>query len=90
MSLVLTNARKAFMDLMNRVIKQYLNMFVIVFIDDILIYSRNKEEHASHLGIVLRTLKDRYLFSMFNKCELWLKLITFLGHIVSSKGIQAD
>ena len=65
----LTNHLAAFMDLMNRVFKKYLDLFVIVFIDDILIYFRNEEEHASHLRIVLQTLKDRQLFAKFSKCE---------------------
>ncbi|WMV42529.1 hypothetical protein MTR67_035914 [Solanum verrucosum] len=90
MSFGLTNAPAAFMDLMNRVFKQYLDLFVIVFIDDILIYSRNEEEHTSHLRVVLQTLKDRQLFAKFNKCEFWLQSVAFLGHIVSSKGIQVD
>ena len=90
MSFGLTNAPAAFMDLMNRVFKQYLDLFVIVFIDDILIYSRNEEEHASHLRVVLQTLKDRQLFAKFNKCEFWLQSVAFLGHIVSSEGIRVD
>ena len=69
MSSGLTNAPVAFMDLMNRVFKQYLELFVIIFINDILIYSRNEEEHASHLRIVLQTLKDRQLFAKFSKRE---------------------
>ena len=72
MSFGLTNAPEAFMDLMNRVFKQYLDLFVIVFLDDILIYSRNEEEHASHLRVVLQTLKDRQLFAKFSICEFWL------------------
>ena len=72
MSFGLTNAPAAFMDLMNRVFKHYLDFFVIVFTDDILIYSRNEEEHASHLRIVLKALKDHQLFAKFSKCELWL------------------
>ena len=67
MSFGLTNAPAAFMDLMNRVFKQYLDLFVIVFIDDILIYSTNKEEHASHSRVVLQTLKDLQLFAKFSK-----------------------
>ncbi|KAH0671258.1 hypothetical protein KY285_025475 [Solanum tuberosum] len=90
MSFGLTNAPAAFMDLMNRVFKQYLDLFVIVFIDDILSYSRNEDEHASHLRVVLQTLKDRQLFAKFNKCEFWLKSVAFLGHIVSSEGIRVD
>ena len=84
----LTNAPVAFMDLMNRVFRQYLDLFVIIFIDDILIYSRNEEEHASHLRIVFKTLQDRQLFTKFSKCEFWLQSIAFLGHIVFSEGIQ--
>ena len=87
MSFGLTNAPTTFMDLRNRVFKQYLNMFVIVFIDDILIYSRSEEEHASHLIIVLQTLKDQQLFAKFSKCEFWLQSVSFLCHIVSSEGI---
>ncbi|WMV49615.1 hypothetical protein MTR67_043000 [Solanum verrucosum] len=90
MSFGLTNAPATFMDLINRVFKQYLDLFVIVFIDDILIYSRNKEEHATHLRVVLQTLKDRQLFAKFSKCEFWLQSIAFLGHIVSSEGIRVD
>ncbi|KAH0650243.1 hypothetical protein KY284_030155 [Solanum tuberosum] len=86
----LTNALATFMDLMNRVFKQYLDLFVIVFIDAILIYSRNEEEHMNHLRMVLQTLKDRQLFAKFSKCEFWLQLVSFLGHIVSSEGIPVD
>ena len=84
MSFVLINAPASFMYLMNRVFKQYLDLFVFVFIDDILINSRNEEEHASHLRIILQSLKDRQLFTKFSKCEFWLQSIAFLGHIVSS------
>ncbi|KAH0646574.1 hypothetical protein KY284_034458 [Solanum tuberosum] len=90
MSFGLTNVLVAFMDLMNRVFKPYLDMFVIVFIDDILIYSRNEEDHANHLRIVLQTLKDRELYAKFSKCEFWLKSVAFLGHIVFSGGIRVD
>ncbi|KAH0694961.1 hypothetical protein KY285_022058 [Solanum tuberosum] len=90
MSFGLTNAPAAFMDLMNRVFKPYLDMFVIVFIDDILIYSRNEEDHASHLRTVLQTLKDKELYAKFSKCEFWLKSVAFLGHIVSGDGIKVD
>ena len=78
------------MDLMNKVFKQYLDLFVIVFIDDILINYRNEEEHASYLRIVLQTLKYRQLFPKFSKCELWLQFVAFLGHIVSIEGIRVD
>ncbi|KAH0655149.1 hypothetical protein KY290_030942 [Solanum tuberosum] len=90
MSFGLTNAPAAFMDLMNRVVKQYLDLFVIVFILDILIYSRNEKEHANHLRVVLQTPKDRQLFAKFSKCEFWLQSIAFLGHIMSSEGIRVD
>ena len=90
MSFGITNAHVAFMDLMNRVFKQYLDLFVIVFIDDILIYSRSEEEHASYLRVVLQTLKDRQLFAKFSKCEFWLQSIAFLGHIIYSEGIRVD
>ena len=69
MSFGLTNAPANFVDLMNRVFKQYLDLFVIIFIDDIHIYSRSEEEHASHLRVVLQTLKDRQLIAKFSKCE---------------------
>ena len=78
------------MYLMNRVFNQYLDLFVIVFIDDILIYSRSEEEHASHLRVVLQTLTDHQLFAKFSKCEFWLQSVAFLVHIISSEGIQVD
>ena len=76
--------------MVNRVFKQYLDLFVIFSIDDILIYSRSEEEYASHLRVVLQTLKDRQLFAKFSKCEFWLQSVAFLGHIVSSEGIRVD
>ena len=90
MSFGLTNAHAIFMDLMNRVFKQYLDLFVFVFIDDILIYSSNDEEHASHLRINLQTFKDHQLFTKFSRCEFWLQSVAFLGHILSSEGIRVD
>ncbi|KAH0643768.1 hypothetical protein KY289_034742 [Solanum tuberosum] len=78
MSFGLTNSPAAFMDLMNKVFKQYLNLFIIVFIDDILIYSWSEEEHVTHLRVVLKTLKDRQLFAKFGKCELWIQSSIFL------------
>ncbi|KAH0661397.1 hypothetical protein KY284_026328 [Solanum tuberosum] len=86
----LTNAPAVFMNLMNRVFKPYLDMFFIVFINDILIYSRNEEDHASHLKIVLQTLKDRELYAKFYKCKFWLESVAFLGHIVSRERIKVD
>ncbi|KAH0709311.1 hypothetical protein KY284_010738 [Solanum tuberosum] len=78
------------MDLMNREFKEYLDMFVIVFIDDILIYSRSENEQMDQLRILLQVLKDQQLFAEFSKCEFWLMSIAFLGHIVSRKGIEVD
>ncbi|KAJ9542547.1 hypothetical protein OSB04_029053 [Centaurea solstitialis] len=90
MSFVLTNAPAAFMDLMNRVCKPYLDEFVIVFIDDILIYSKTAEEHGEHLRKVLEMLKREQLYAKFSKCEFWLKEVQFLGHIVTQEGIKVD
>ncbi|XP_019251334.1 PREDICTED: uncharacterized protein LOC109230273 [Nicotiana attenuata] len=81
MSFGLTNAPAAFMELMNRVFRPYLDMFVIVFIDDILVYSRSQEEHEQHLRVVLQTLRDSQLYAKFSKCEFWLSSVAFLGHV---------
>ncbi|GJY21230.1 putative reverse transcriptase domain-containing protein [Tanacetum coccineum] len=86
----LTNAPAVFMDLMNRVCKPYLNKFVIVFIDDILIYSKSKEDHEEHLKIILGLLKKEKLYAKFSKCDFWLDLVQFLGHVINSKGIHVD
>ncbi|KAI3798882.1 hypothetical protein L1987_34166 [Smallanthus sonchifolius] len=86
----LTNAPAVFMDLMNRVCKPYLDKFVIVFIDDILIYSKSKAEHEEHLRLVLDLLKKEQLYAKFSKCEFWLNEVQFLGHIVNEKGIHVD
>ena len=86
----LTNAPAAFMDLMNRVFKTYLDKFVIVFIDDILIYSKSREEHAEHLRIVLRILAEQRLYAKFSKCEFWLDRVQFLGHVILKDGILVD
>ncbi|XP_050222329.1 uncharacterized protein LOC126672422 [Mercurialis annua] len=90
MSFGLTNAPAAFMDMMNRVFKPFLDQFVIVFIDDILIYSRSEEEHAFHLRTILQTLREHQLYAKFSKCEFWLDQVTFLGHVVSKDGIKVD
>ncbi|KAA0067829.1 retrotransposon protein, putative, Ty3-gypsy subclass [Cucumis melo var. makuwa] len=86
----LTNAPTAFMDLMNRIFHQYLDQFVIVFIDDILVYSVDRESHEEHLRIVLQTLRDKQLYAKFSKCEFWLEQVVFLGHVVSAKGVSVD
>ena len=90
MSFGLTNAPAAFMDLMNRVFKEYLDKFVIVFIDDILIYSKSRKEHEQHLRLVLETLRRNQLFAKFSKCAFWLEKVHFLGHVVLKEGISVD
>lgn len=78
------------MYLMNNVFQPYLNSFVVVFTDDILVYSHSQEEHANHLRIVLQWLREEKLYAKFSKCEFWLSLVAFLGHVVSSESIQVD
>ncbi|KAA0063829.1 ty3-gypsy retrotransposon protein [Cucumis melo var. makuwa] len=90
MSFGLTNALAVFMDLMNRVFKDFLDSFVIVFIDDILIYSKTEAKHEEHLHQVLETLRANRLYAKFSKCEFWLKKVSFLGHVVSSEGVFVD
>ncbi|KAL4010633.1 hypothetical protein IC575_030136 [Cucumis melo] len=90
MSFGLTNAPAVFMDLMNRVFREFLDTFVIVFIDDILIYSKTEAEHEEHLCMVLQTLRDNKLYAKFSKCEFWLKQVSFLGHVVSKAGVSVD
>ncbi|GJR52894.1 putative nucleotidyltransferase, ribonuclease H [Tanacetum coccineum] len=86
----LTNAPAVFMDLMNRVCKPYLDKFVIVFIDDILIYSKNEKEHEEHLKAILGLLKEEKLYAKFSKCEFWIPKVQFLGHVIDSRGIHVD
>ena len=85
-----TNAPTAFMDLLSRVFRPYLDQFVVVLIDDILVYSRDEQEHEQHLKIVLQTLRENKLYAKLSKCDFWLKEVSFLGHIVSVKGIRVD
>ena len=86
----LTNAPAAFMDLMNRVFQPYLDQFIVVFIDDILVYSKDAQEHEHHLRIVLQILRENQIFAKLSKCDFWLKEVSFLGHIVSDEGIRVD
>ncbi|GJZ78148.1 putative reverse transcriptase domain-containing protein [Tanacetum coccineum] len=86
----LTNAPAVFMDLMNRVCRPYLDKFVIVFIDDILIYSNTREEHEVYLGLVLELLKEEKLYAKFSKCEFWLREVQFLGHVINGDGIHVE
>nr|GEV63460.1 putative reverse transcriptase domain-containing protein [Tanacetum cinerariifolium] len=86
----LTNAPAVFMDLMNRVCKPYLDKFVIVFIDDSLVYSKDEEEHEKHLKIILELLKKERLYAKFSKCDFWLDSIQFLGHVIDRSGVHVD
>ena len=90
MSFGLTNAPTAFMNLMNRVFRSYVDQFVLVFIDDILVYSKDREDHDTHLRVVLETLRKEQLYAKLSKCEFWLGEVYFLGHIVSEEGIRMD
>nr|GEW58932.1 putative reverse transcriptase domain-containing protein [Tanacetum cinerariifolium] len=86
----LTNTPAVFMNLINHVGKPYLDKFVIVFIDDILIYSRNKEEHANHLRIILELLRNEKLYAKFSKCDFWIRTVQFLSHLINSQGLHVD
>ena len=90
MSFGLTNAHAAFMSLMNGIFKPYLDLFVIVFIDDILIYSKGRKEHEEHLKIVLELLRGKRIYAKFSKCEFWLDSVSFLGHVVSKDGVMVE
>ena len=90
MSFGLSNAPTAFMDLMNRVFHPYLDQFVVAFINDILVYSKDAQKHEHHLRIVLRILKEKKLFAKLSKCDFLLKEVSFLSHIVSAEGIRVD
>ena len=86
----LTNAPAHFMYLLNSVFMPEVDKFVVVFIDDILIYSKTKKEHAEHLRIVLTRLRDHQLYAKFSKCEFWLDKVHFLGHVLSTEGVVVD
>ena len=85
-----TNAPGVFMEYMNRIFHPYLDKFVVVFIDDILVYSKSEEEHAEHLRVVLGVLREKKLFAKLSKCEFWLEEVSFLGHVVSRGGVVVD
>ena len=86
----LTNVPATFMDLMNRVFEEYLDKFFIIFINDILVYSRTMEEHELHLKIVLEKLREKKMYARFLKCKFWPEKVAFLGHVVSEEGISVD
>ena len=86
----LTNAPTVFIDLMQKVFQPYLDQFVVVFMDDILIYSKSEEEHEDHLRIVLHALRNHRLYAKFRKCEFWLTEVRFLGHVVLALGVSVD
>ena len=90
MSFGLTNAPAYFMNMMNKVFMEFLDKFVVVFIDDILVYSNNEEEHKEHLRLALGKLREHQLYAKFSKCEFWLKEVGFLGHVISGEGIPVD
>jgi hypothetical protein len=90
MSFGLTNAPTYFMNLMNKVFMKFLDKFVLVFIDDILVYSKTEEEHVEHLRLVLGTLREYQLYAKFNKCKFWLKEVGFLGHVLLAGGVSID
>jgi hypothetical protein len=86
----LTNAPGYFMYLMNKVFMEYLDKFVVVFIDDILIYSRSEEENEEHLHLVLQKLREHRLYAKLSKCEFWMKQVAFLGHVITKGGMSVD
>jgi hypothetical protein len=90
MSFGLTNAPTYFMYLMNKVFMEYLDRFVVVFIDDVLVFSRTMEEHEEHLRLVLEKLRSNQMYAKFSKCEFWLTEVAFLGHVISAGGVSVD
>ncbi|WVZ53321.1 hypothetical protein U9M48_004284 [Paspalum notatum var. saurae] len=90
MSFGLTNAPAFFMYIMNNVFMEYLDKFIVIFIDDILIYSKTKEEHEEHLRLVLQKLREHKVYAKFSKCDFWIAGVKFLGHVISNGGIAVD
>jgi hypothetical protein len=90
MSFGLTNALVYFMYLMNKIFMEYLDKFVVVFIDDILVFSKHEEEHEEHLRLVLEKLWERKLYAKFSMCEFWLREVAFIGHVLSEDGVSID
>jgi hypothetical protein len=90
MSFRLTNAPAYFMYLMSKVLMEYLDKFIVVFIDDILVFSRTEEEHEVHLRLVMEKLRAHQLYAKFSKCEFWRTEVAFLGHIISAGGVSVD
>jgi len=90
MSFSVTNAPAVFMDYMNWIFRPFLDKFVVVFIDDIPIYSWSREEHAEHLRLVLSVLREKQLYAKLSKCEFWMDEVQFLGHVISAQGIAVD
>ena len=86
----LTNSPTVFMDLMHKVFQPYLDQFVVVFVDDILVYSKSEKEHEDHLRIVLQALREHRLYTKFNKCKFWLSEVRFLGHVISASSVSVD
>ena len=85
-----TNAPATFMDLMNHIFKPFLDKFVVVFINDILIHSKSKKEHEQYLGVILQTLREKQWYGKSKKCEFWLNEVTFFGHVINKDGISVD
>jgi hypothetical protein len=90
MSFGLTNAPSYFMHLMNKVFMEYMDKFVVVFVDDILIFSKTEEEHETDLRLVLEKLRTHQLYAKFSKCEFWLSEVAFFGHLISARGVSVD
>src|SRR6187200_1337471 len=90
MSFGLTNAPTTFSRMMNYIFMKYLDKFAVVYLDDILVFSKNKEEHAEHLPLVMEKLREHQLYAKFSKCEFWLPEVTYLGHVIFGKGIAVN